>query len=195
MNNFELGQKIKTLRTSKGLSQEELAQQAGISLRTVQRIENDEAEPRGDTLIRLAAVLNVKPEELAEAEKPEPGNKNHIALLNLSALAFIAFPLLGVLVPLMLWSFNKGKMKNIDEAGKKLLNFQISWCIAVLVVTIGTIAEGIISTGNIGVDLLSTVIFGLYGMYILNFVFVISNTIRALNSRGMFYKPAVQFIR
>lgn len=195
MNNFELGQKIKTLRTSKGLSQEELAQQAGISLRTVQRIENDEAEPRGDTLIRLAAVLNVKPEELVEAEKPEPGNKNHIALLNLSALAFIAFPLLGVLVPLMLWSFNKGKMKNIDEAGKKLLNFQISWCVAVLVVTIGTIAAGIISTGNIGVDLLSTVVFGLYGMYILNFVFVISNTIRALNSRGMFYKPAVQFIR
>ncbi|MEZ2338961.1 DUF4870 domain-containing protein [Mucilaginibacter sp. RCC_168] len=195
MNNSELGQKIKALRTSKGLSQEELAQQAGISLRTVQRIENDEAEPRGDTLIRLAAVLNIKPEELAEVEKPEPGNKNHIALLNLSALAFIAFPLLGVLVPLMLWSFNKGKMKNIDEAGKKLLNFQISWCIAVLVVTIGTITAGIISSGNIGVELLSTVVFGLYGMYILNFVFVISNTIRALNSRGMFYKPAVQFIR
>jgi len=195
MNNSELGQKIKALRTSKGLSQEELAQQAGISLRTVQRIENDEAEPRGDTLIRLAAVLNIKPEELAEVEKPEPGNKNHIALLNLSALAFIAFPLLGVLVPLMLWSFNKGKMKNVDEAGKKLLNFQISWCIAVLVVTIGTITAGIISSGNIGVELLSTVVFGLYGMYILNFVFVISNTIRALNSRGMFYKPAVQFIR
>jgi len=195
MNNFELGKKIKTLRTSKGLSQEELAQQAGISLRTVQRIENDEAEPRGDTLIRLAAVLNVKPEELAEVEKPEPGDKKYIALLNLSALAFIAFPLLGVLVPFMLWSFNKSKMKNIDEAGKKLLNFQISWCIAVLLVTIGTIAVGIINTGNIGIDLLSTVVFGLYGMYILNFVFVISNTVRALNSRGMFYKPAVQFIR
>ena len=196
MNNFELGTKVKTLRTSKGLSQEELAQQAGISLRTVQRIENDETEPRGDTLIRLSAVLNITPEELVEAEKPEPGDKKHLALLNLSALAFLAFPLLGVLVPLTIWSFNKSKMKNIDEAGKKLLNFQISWCITLLVVMIGTIIIGIIdSGGNIGVELLTTVVFGLYGMYILNFVFVVSNTIRALNSRRMFYKPALSFIR
>lgn len=195
MSNFELGKKIKTLRTSKGLSQEELAQQAGISLRTVQRIENDEAEPRGDTLIRLAAVLNVKPEELTAVEKPEPGDKKHIVLLNLSALAFLAFPLLGVLVPLMIWSFNKSKVRNIDDAGKKLLNFQISWCIAVLVVTVGTIVIGVIRTGLIGVELLSSIVFGLWGMYILNFVFVISNTIRALNSQRVFYKPALSFIK
>ncbi|SDG68983.1 helix-turn-helix domain-containing protein [Mucilaginibacter sp. P25] len=42
MKTYNPGKKIKELRNRKGLSQEELAEQAQLSLRTVQRIENDE---------------------------------------------------------------------------------------------------------------------------------------------------------
>lgn len=45
MKNTELAQKIKELRTRKGLSQEKLAETAQINLRTVQRIEAGETEP------------------------------------------------------------------------------------------------------------------------------------------------------
>ena len=50
MKNLELSKKIKELRTRKGLSQEELSEEAGLSLRTIQRIENGETEPRSDSL-------------------------------------------------------------------------------------------------------------------------------------------------
>ena len=56
--------KIKELRESKGLSQEELCENSGISLRTIQRIENGESVPRGSTLKTIASSLNVSPDFL-----------------------------------------------------------------------------------------------------------------------------------
>ena len=43
----EIGKKIRDVRKKKGLSQEELAESAKVNLRTIQRIENNESEPRG----------------------------------------------------------------------------------------------------------------------------------------------------
>lgn len=59
-----LSQRVKELRKEKGLSQEELAKTAGLSLRTIQRVENQEAEPTGDTLKRIATALDSTPAEL-----------------------------------------------------------------------------------------------------------------------------------
>ena len=59
-----IAKRIKELRISKGYSQEELARQTELNIRTIQRIENGETEPRGDTLIRLANVFGILPEEL-----------------------------------------------------------------------------------------------------------------------------------
>lgn len=57
-------EKIKNTRTSRGFSQEKLAEKAGVSLRTVQRVENGKTDPQGDTLIRLAEALDVCPDDL-----------------------------------------------------------------------------------------------------------------------------------
>ena len=64
MENNNLSQKVKELRKNKGLSQEELAKTAGLSLRTIQRVENRETEPTGDTLKRIATALDSTPAEL-----------------------------------------------------------------------------------------------------------------------------------
>ena len=66
MKNLELSKKIKELRTCKGLSQEELSEESGLSLRTIQRIENGETEPRGDSLKKLATSLGASPDELID---------------------------------------------------------------------------------------------------------------------------------
>jgi len=63
MKSTALANKVKELRTSKGLSQEELAVRSQLSLRTVQRIEGNETEPRGDTLKRLSTALSVPPKK------------------------------------------------------------------------------------------------------------------------------------
>lgn len=67
MKNKELAQRIKSLRNRKGFSQEELSEKSGLSLRTIQRIENGETEPRGDSLKRLAFAFDVSSDEIIDA--------------------------------------------------------------------------------------------------------------------------------
>ncbi|WP_146035300.1 helix-turn-helix domain-containing protein, partial [Formosa algae] len=94
MNNQNLAIKIKDLRNRKGFSQEQLAEESKISLRTVQRIEKGESIPRGDTLIKLTQALGVTPDDLLEWTDIE--DKGYLTLLNLSALTGLLFnPLLG----------------------------------------------------------------------------------------------------
>ncbi|MBZ9786684.1 helix-turn-helix domain-containing protein [Psychroflexus sp. CAK57W] len=50
----------------KRLSQEELAESAKVNLRTIQRIENDESEPRGKTLNLICGVLDINTEGILE---------------------------------------------------------------------------------------------------------------------------------
>jgi len=66
MENEKLAQRVKELRKLNGLSQEELAKNSGLSLRTIQRVENDETIPTGETLKRISAVLNVTSNELID---------------------------------------------------------------------------------------------------------------------------------
>jgi len=42
---MEFGERLKELRTSMNCSQKELSQQTGLTLRTIQRIENNEVKP------------------------------------------------------------------------------------------------------------------------------------------------------
>lgn len=74
MDNQNLAQSVKELRKRKSFSQDELAKNAGLSLRTVQRVENGQTIPTAETLKRLALVLEVSPNELMEfsSEKEEP---------------------------------------------------------------------------------------------------------------------------
>jgi transcriptional regulator with XRE-family HTH domain len=62
--------RIVTIRKSKGFSQEVLAEQSGVSLRTIQRVEQGDTVPRGHTLLALAAALQVPLEELHAAPVP-----------------------------------------------------------------------------------------------------------------------------
>jgi transcriptional regulator with XRE-family HTH domain len=56
------GTRLRKLRRERGLSQEQLAERAGISLRTVARLERQSRAPcRGRTLARLAIALDEQP--------------------------------------------------------------------------------------------------------------------------------------
>lgn len=51
------------------MSQEFLAEESRLSLRTIQRIENEESEPVGETIKRIAIALDVSLEELVDSTK------------------------------------------------------------------------------------------------------------------------------
>jgi transcriptional regulator with XRE-family HTH domain len=56
--------RIRYYRGMAGLSQQALADFAGIDRKTVNRIENDRFSPNVDTLLRITTALDVKPELL-----------------------------------------------------------------------------------------------------------------------------------
>lgn len=55
---------LKTLRTSKCMTQEEVAEKLGLSRSTVAMWENGESQPRAETLLKLAELFNCTIEEL-----------------------------------------------------------------------------------------------------------------------------------
>jgi transcriptional regulator with XRE-family HTH domain len=59
-----VGDNVRELRTLNALTQEELADRAGITTTALSRIERNEAEPRPSTLRKLAAALGVEPREV-----------------------------------------------------------------------------------------------------------------------------------
>ena len=58
-----VGDKVRKLRDAQALTQEELAEKAGITVAALSRIENNSAEPRPSTRRKLAEALKVDPAE------------------------------------------------------------------------------------------------------------------------------------
>jgi transcriptional regulator with XRE-family HTH domain len=59
-----IGDRLKNLRIRRALTQQELAERAGISSNALNRIELNKAEPHMSTLRKLAKALDVDPSEL-----------------------------------------------------------------------------------------------------------------------------------
>ena len=59
-----IGEKLKQARTRRLLTQDELAEKAGVSQSTVANIERNNAEPQFRTIRKLAKALDVDPTEL-----------------------------------------------------------------------------------------------------------------------------------
>ena len=66
MKNEGLAKRIKALRNRRGFSQEELSEKSGLSLRTIQRVENNETASLGNSLKKISNALDVNPEELID---------------------------------------------------------------------------------------------------------------------------------
>ena len=200
MKNRILAQRVKELRKRKGFSQEKLTENSGLSLRTIQRIENGESEPTGDTLKKLSNALNVTPDELIDWTIIE--DRGFLKALNLSALTFIFFPLLGILIPLIMWISKKDKLKDINKTGEDIINFEITWTLLFFLgLLLNTIymtftwkADGFISAGRIASRMSFNLIF-IVIMYAFNCVMIIFNAYLIQKEKTMRYYPKINFLR
>lgn len=122
---MSLPQKIVQIRKTRGYSQEELSTKAIISLRTLQRIEKGESEPRGHTLRAIAEVLEVPVEELMDFTKKE--DTGYLQLMNLSALSYWVVPLMNILLPMALWLFKRDKIQGAEKLGRQIVFIQLVW--------------------------------------------------------------------
>lgn len=121
---------IKKMRQVLGYTQEDLAKQSTLSLRTIQRLEASTKAPKGHSLKMLAQVFSLAPTELADKFAPviqvENSDKTSMKLINLSVLAVFLFPFGNLFGPLLVWS-RKRHSKAVDKMGRSIINFQLFW--------------------------------------------------------------------
>ncbi|MEQ9378105.1 MAG: helix-turn-helix domain-containing protein [Imperialibacter sp.] len=191
MEHSHLATRVKEYRTRKGMSQEALAEEAGLSHRTVQRIENGESKPTGDTLQRLAAPLGLNPDELINWKIKE--DNGFLVFLNLATLSFLVFPILGILVPFTMWTNKKGKLKDVQKVGAELINFEITWVLSLVLLPLSLFLIG--KAGLIPSLTFRAVFIAVIAMYILNIGLIAVNTFRILNKKDIWYYSPIKFLR
>ena len=182
--------KLKTIREFQNLTQEELAEKSGISVRTIQRIETGKA-PKGYTLKVLAKVLAIEENELL-FEKPEKENLDYVEemnktqetvlinftklkLINLSSIPFIVIPPLNIIIPIFLMF----KIKQKNRLAKQIISIQILWTIfAPIIFMLGIFLK----LGNQFTLLIMVLI------VLSNFFIILRNAIEIDKHKKLFYK-------
>lgn len=125
------GQLIKELRLKKGITQEDLAAKTDISVRTIQRIESGDVDPRAYTLQSIAAALEVDFAILASSEEElnavnKEVNSKWLPLLHLSGLLLLILP------PILIWIWKRDEVKDIRKHAIDVVNFQLSMSLYIL---------------------------------------------------------------
>ena len=69
---MEFGERLKELRASLNCSQKELAEKTGLTLRTIQRIENNEVKPSLYSLKVIGEALKTNFSKFAKQSEPKP---------------------------------------------------------------------------------------------------------------------------
>ncbi|NMM47751.1 helix-turn-helix domain-containing protein [Marinigracilibium pacificum] len=178
----EIGKKIKEIRKKKGLSQEELADSAKVNLRTIQRIEKNESEPRGTTLNLICEALEINTEEILDYGKQE--DNNYLFIIHLSVLAFLAIPIGNIILPLILWMNKKERIIGLKKIGANILNFQIIWSV---IAFISFLSFGFLKILHIPYHYVPFYIF--LGLNLLNIILPIVFSFKAKNGKINNYYP------
>jgi transcriptional regulator with XRE-family HTH domain len=176
----DIGAKIKELRILKGLTQEDLAEQTGLSVRTIQRIESGDVDPRTYTLTALAEALEVDLEVLTSKKIDSPKTftqdaYNWVILMHLSGILTFVFP------PLLIWLFKKDELMEYEQHFKDIMNFQLS-------IFIYLIASAILLIVLIGLPLL--IFIGIFSQ-----VVIVLNTIKVMNRQSYNYPWTIQILK
>ena len=123
---METGKLLKELRIKKGMTQEELAEQTELSVRTIQRIENGEVDPRAYTLQMIAKALEVDFSIFYENESNEDkdfenaNKRNWLALIHLSGVLPLFIP------TIILWNRKKADGKELSGHYRAVIASQSS---------------------------------------------------------------------
>ena len=178
---MKTGEKIKELRINKSMTQEDLADKTDLSVRTIQRIENGEVDPRMYTLSVIAKALEIEVDEfnenseLLKQQKIQSENQKWFAFMHLSGICCFLLP------PILLWIWKKDSVEGLSEHALKVINFQLSMWVylfssAILIVLI------------IGIPLLIAL-----GMF--SSVLILFNTLKALSNQETNYPFSIRFIK
>jgi transcriptional regulator with XRE-family HTH domain len=69
---MEFGERLKEIRTGLNYSQSDLSEKTGLTVRTIQRIENNEVKPSPHSLKVICEALDIAPSELLNKSDIKP---------------------------------------------------------------------------------------------------------------------------
>lgn len=167
---MEIGKLVKNLRLKKGLTQEELSEKTDISVRTIQRIENGEVDPRAYTLQAIAQALEVD-FDIFSAMEENTGSSRWASWLHLSGLLVLILP------PIIIWMSKKDKVPEVSRQGMDVINYQLS----------------------ISLYLLPLLLFSVYPIALLVAVYsqvvILLNTVRVAGNKPYKYPFTIRFLK
>ena len=183
---------IKNIREKSGYTQLELSKKTGLSLRTIQRIESKNKEPKGHSLTVLSEVFDMEPSELQDQfksiEQTKASETTSIRLINLSVLSFIGIPFGNIILPFILWRRNH-KSKFIDEMGRRIVNFQIIFSVVLSILLCISPFIGRVFFSNTPIILIV-----LFLAYVVNIVIVCHTAIKLQRNNFDFLNLPIRFL-
>ncbi len=190
----DLGSRLTEFRKAKGLSQETLAEEAGISLRTLQRIEKEGTNPHGDTLKRIAEVLDISIDELVDHSLEI--NYNYIRGMHYSSLLFIIIPLANIILPVIFWMRKKDKVKDLSAYAINLINWQVTWSILTILPMAIIIPKFFFVSRNIAaVKTNSMIMLFPLAMILFNFIYTFIAGILVSEKYRNLFPASIRFLR
>lgn len=170
------------------MSQELLAENSRLSLRTIQRIESGTSLPRPYTLKVIADALEVPADQLNSiVSAPNIDEFAILRLINLSALLVFILPLANIIMPLMLWIKSR-HLPLVNVTGRKIISFQILWTLGtfLMVILIHMFLKSL--TRSVSIGHLPPTIFLVYFIFLtINLIFVIRTAIQLSKEKTKIY--------
>lgn len=137
--------KLKRIREKQHLTQEELSEKSGVSVRTIQRIESG-TEPKGQTLKILAKSLDMPENELVrQPDNPTQINLSLLKIINLSSIPLTIFPPGNIVLPILIMAVKK----EFNPLTNQIISIQILWTIlAFILFMLSSFMKNWFSLGN-----------------------------------------------
>lgn len=169
--------KLKINREKLNLTQEELSDKSGISVRTIQRIESGN-QPKGQTLKILAKTLGVTENELLDKEETQVNIDSTLhKIINISSLPFTVIPPVNIIIPLLIMFVKK----QFGPLAKEIVSIQILWLIfAAILFMLSSFIKNWYSLG-------SKFILVVMILLVLSNVFIILRNAKEIDKKGKLY--------
>lgn len=101
---MNIADRIQTLRKSKGISQEQLADQIGVSRQAVSKWESEQSTPDLEKVILMSDFFDVTTDYILKGIEPVSGDeKNEKPDARIFSITGTAFTLMGIVVSAVVW--------------------------------------------------------------------------------------------
>ena len=179
---MSISQQLIQTRKQKGLTQEELAYRANVTVRTIQRIESGDSVPRAFTVKALAEALGVTFESLSGGARPEAvdteAERFNLRMLCLSCFSFLLVPVVHFMLPVALLRKYRFSGPKFTRFARQVIWQQVYWVAATNGVMLLTVLYNFIAVRNFGPQWKLHYLWPLFAMYAVNAVLVMWNVRR-----------------